>query len=125
MPLLQGGDDWMITYNNVLIDRRDEFDVVYMPVYHVPELDRAAARVYRDLGFEVRLVDVSEIFRMGGALRCVANVTRRTIYPDLASRSRRPVRGTLTILDLDGGEAQDGPAILVNRAAWARSAARL
>ena len=68
---------WMITYNNVLIDRRRGRSTVYMPVYRIPALDRTAAAIYSDLGFDVRTVDVSRIYNLGGAVRCIVNVTRR------------------------------------------------
>ena len=81
--------DWMVTYNNVLMDYQNGQRVVFMPIYHIPELDHAAAQVYRALGFEVRPIDVSPIFQLGGAIRCLANVTRR-----LPFEARLQPRGT-------------------------------
>jgi hypothetical protein len=85
-------DQWMITYNNVLMDQRDGQRIVYMPVYGVPSLDRAASAIYRGLGLEVRTVDVSAVFERGGALRCIVNVTRRawaSHIPKEATSGRR------------------------------------
>ncbi|MBN2563364.1 MAG: agmatine deiminase family protein [Phycisphaerae bacterium] len=70
-------EEWMISYNNALMEQRDGQRIVYMPVYQLGKIDRAAADVYAGLGFEVRPVDVSRLYRHGGALRCVANVTVR------------------------------------------------
>ncbi len=90
MPsLINVEKDWMVTYNNVLMDYQNGRRVVFMPVYHLPELDHAAAQIYRALGFEVRPVDVAPIFQLGGAIRCLANVTRRLPY-----ESRLQVRAT-------------------------------
>ncbi len=72
-------DDWMITYNNVLIDRRGYRRIVYMPIYHIRSLDSTAAAIYRSSGFEVRMIDVSLVHKYGGAIRCVANVTQRNL----------------------------------------------
>ncbi|UCD27396.1 MAG: agmatine deiminase family protein [Planctomycetota bacterium] len=69
--------DWIITYNNVLMEHRGNHNVVYMPIYKIPALDQAAQATYHDLGFEVRTVDVSELFHLGGAVRCLVNVTAR------------------------------------------------
>lgn len=70
-------DESMITYTNVIMDRRDGRRIIYMPIYHIPDLDDAAAALYHSLGFEVRTVDVSEIYPLGGAVRCLVNVTQR------------------------------------------------
>ncbi len=69
--------DWMITYNNVLMEERGGRRIVYLPMYRMPELDIEAALVYRRLGFDVKHIDVSELYRWGGALRCMVNVTER------------------------------------------------
>jgi len=69
--------DWMVTYNNVLMEEREGRRVAYVPRYRIPALDAEAVRIYRGLGFEVRSVDVSQVYRWGGALRCLVNVTER------------------------------------------------
>lgn len=82
MPaVVSPAENWMITYNNVLIDERDEGRTVYMPVYGLPILDQYAASIYARLGLTVQTVDVTGIFERGGALRCVANVTKRKVKP--------------------------------------------
>ena len=68
---------WVVTYNNVVLDRRLGRNTVYLPMYRIAFLDRAGEDIYRRLGLEVRKIDVSGIFDLGGAVRCVVNVTRR------------------------------------------------
>ncbi len=67
----------MVTYNNVIVDYRGGVRTVYMPTYGFPVLDSMAAAIYRSLGFEVKTVDVSQIYLRGGAVRCLTNVTER------------------------------------------------
>jgi N-dimethylarginine dimethylaminohydrolase len=87
--LVESPGEAMVTYNNVIMDHRGKQRIVYMPVYDVPELDRTAAAIYRGLGFEVRAVDVSELYLRGGAVRCLVNVTeRRDIGSANGSRAR-------------------------------------
>ena len=71
------GADHGMTYNNVLQEETPDGPVVYLPQYGLEELDAAAVRVYVELGYEVRPVDVSQIFELQGTLRCVVNVIRR------------------------------------------------
>jgi len=66
-----------ITYNNVLMEVRDNKRIVYMPVYGIEKLDAIATKKYESLGFEVRPVDVSRIYKHGGTLRCITNVLAR------------------------------------------------
>jgi N-dimethylarginine dimethylaminohydrolase len=78
MPALVNVDeDWMVTYNNVLLEEYGDRRVVYMPVYGIPQLDDLAETLYTELGYEVRRIDVSSIFHLGGAVRCLVNVTQR------------------------------------------------
>jgi N-dimethylarginine dimethylaminohydrolase len=92
--------DCMITYNNVIMDQRGQRHVVYMPVYGIPELDRAAEAIYQGLGFEVRTIDVSEVYARGGAIRCLVNVTERRHVGGVAKRATRPYG--VRVLDLAG-----------------------
>lgn len=69
--------DWMVTFNNVVMDYQQGQRLVYLPRYNIPQLDEAAAQIYRALGFEVHQVDVSAIFHLGGTVRCLTNVTQR------------------------------------------------
>ena len=85
--LLDPHEQWMITYNNVLMERRGAERIVYLPAYGFPPLDSAAASIYRALGFQVRLIDVSVIYKYGGSIRCLANVTARRDYAGSTSRS--------------------------------------
>jgi N-dimethylarginine dimethylaminohydrolase len=99
-------EDWMITYTNVIMERRGGRRIVYMPVYRLPVLDRMAGAIYRAMGFEVRTVDVSGIYVHGGALRCVANVTERRADSGSANAPRRR-RGHVRFTDLsEGAEAE-------------------
>lgn len=93
--------DWMVTYNNVLMDYQDGQRVVLMPIYHIPELDHAAAQVYRALGFEVRPVDVSTVFQLGGAIRCLANVTRRQPFETRLQTQGVEAPGRLQVYSVD------------------------
>jgi len=99
-------DQWMITYNNILLDQHNGQRVVYMPVYNIPPLDRAALAIYRGLGFEVHAVDVSAIYERGGALRCIANVTRRRQSCSTPNQARAP--GGIRLVNLAGAKAFDG-----------------
>lgn len=93
--------DWMVTYNNVLMDYQNGQRVVFMPVYHIPELDHAAAQIYRALGFEVRPVDVSPIFQLGGAIRCLTNVTRRLPFESRLQPQTAEGPGRLMVYSVD------------------------
>ena len=93
--------DWMVTYNNVLMDYQNGQRVVFMPIYHIPELDNAAAQIYRALGFEVRPIDVSPIFQLGGAIRCLANVTRRLPFEARAQPREPEAPGRLQVYSVD------------------------
>ncbi|MHC5028748.1 MAG: hypothetical protein ACYTGR_18520, partial [Planctomycetota bacterium] len=77
LPGLLGVDQWMVTYNNVVLDHRGAERRVFMPVYGIPSLDARAGKTYERLGYEVCPVDVSGVFTSGGAVRCIVNVTRR------------------------------------------------
>ena len=64
------------------MDFREHSQFVYIPSYGIQSLDNYARKLYQGLGFEVRPIDVTTLYRNGGSLRCFANVTRR--IPDLA-----------------------------------------
>jgi N-dimethylarginine dimethylaminohydrolase len=75
--VMDPNEKWMVTYNNVLMERRNGQRVVYMPAYCIPDLDHAAVATYEALGFAVHTIDVSTIYEGGGVVRCLANVTSR------------------------------------------------
>src|SRR5215510_5858864 len=75
--VLAGGGSF-VTYTNALFDRQGGHRVVYLPTYALPALDQAAHRFYEALGFEVRPVDVSSIYRLNGSLGCLVNVLARS-----------------------------------------------
>jgi hypothetical protein len=87
--VIHSQDEWMVTYNNGLMERRNGEKIVYLPKYQLPVLDKAAAAVYTRLGFRVVPIDVSQVFRGRGALRCVTNVTLRKPLPAPATTSLR------------------------------------
>lgn len=67
-----------VTYVNVLIDSVGNTGIVYLPVYDgLARLNEAAADTWRALGYEVRPVNVSSVYRLGGTLHCLVNVLRR------------------------------------------------
>jgi N-dimethylarginine dimethylaminohydrolase len=76
--LVNDADGWAVTYNNVVFDEVSGQRVVYMPVYRITALDHVATAIYESLGFEVRPIDVSQVFQWGGAVRCIVNVTARS-----------------------------------------------
>lgn len=77
IPYIQAFTDSVFTYNNSLLETLDGKSLVYLPVYNIDVLDKAAIRVYSALGFEVRTVDVSKIYIHGGTIRCLTNVIAR------------------------------------------------
>jgi len=83
--LADPAEEWMVTYNNILMEERDGQRIVYMPVYDLPILDQAAEAVYRSLGFDVRTIDVSQVFQHGGAVRCLVNVFLREPAEEVAA----------------------------------------
>lgn len=68
----------VLTYSNVLMETGAAARTVYLPQYGFRALDRAAARVWRDLGWRVEPVGgltTSAMHR--GSLRCCVKVLRR------------------------------------------------
>ncbi len=80
VPVVPGRDGrTYVTYTNVILDESSGGRVCYMPVYrHAPELNDAAARAWRSLGYDVRRVDCTEAYTNFGSLRCLVNVLRRS-----------------------------------------------
>lgn len=83
-PASQSGEDDsvatypMLTYNNTLIERRDDALRVYLPRYGWPAMDEAAENAWRDAGFVTQSVAGLTISAMyGGALRCSVKVLER------------------------------------------------
>ncbi|MBI5500810.1 MAG: hypothetical protein HY907_11250 [Deltaproteobacteria bacterium] len=75
-----------ISYNNVLIDDREDGRHVLVPQFGVEALDAAGREVWEREGFIVHPIDVSKLWVHGGALRCVAAVVRRSTAARTASR---------------------------------------
>jgi hypothetical protein len=73
-----GPDYPMLSYNNVLLEADVDGEVVYLPRYGWPAMDRAATRAWSEIGFEPRAIDGLTVSAMyGGALRCSVKVLER------------------------------------------------
>lgn len=111
MPaLINVEKDWMVTYNNVLMDYQQGQRVVLMPHYNIPELDEEATRIYTALGFEVRPINVSNVFHLGGAIRCLANVTNRRPWEERLNSRVPGGRGELKLYEFDAATGRTTPA---------------
>jgi len=79
MPVVPGVDGrTYLTFVNGLMDERDGRRTIYMPSYRFANiLNRAAAAVWTDLGFEVREVECESCARYFGTLHCLVNVLQR------------------------------------------------
>jgi len=66
-----------VSYNNVMLERRDGEKRVYMPVYGIPELDLAAGKVFEGQGWHVIPVRVAKLYRHTGSLRCQVGIIKR------------------------------------------------
>ena len=68
-----------LTYANVLIDHQAPQRIVYLPCYRGAEpLNVAARAVWERLGYEVRPVDCTCVYRHFGCLHCLVNVLKRS-----------------------------------------------
>lgn len=74
VPILHGVQGGLLTWNNVLIERRGLERRVYLPIYGVKEFDDAAIQAYRDADCNVFPIDVSGMAHNGGTVRCLTNV---------------------------------------------------
>ncbi len=73
-----------LTYVNVLMDEQAGRRVVYLPCYRgVAQLNAAARSVWEALGYEVRPVDCTSVYRHFGCLHCLVNVLKRGCAPKL------------------------------------------
>jgi hypothetical protein len=67
-----------LTYVNVLLDQRAGRQIVYLPYYRgAGRLNAAGRAVWEGLGYEVRVVDCTTVFRHFGCLHCLVNVLSR------------------------------------------------
>jgi len=66
-----------VSYNNVMLERRNGEKKVYMPVYGIPALDRAAGKVFESHGWHVVPVRVAKLYRHTGSLRCQVGIIKR------------------------------------------------
>jgi len=65
------------TYNNALVETRDDGRHIYMPVYDLPELDGLAAGIFEDQGLTVHPIRVEDLYEHTGSLRCLVGVISR------------------------------------------------
>lgn len=79
-----------LSYNNVLLEERSGRLHVYLPVYGVAALDRAATRVWEDEGAVVHPIEVEGLFRLGGSVRCLTAPLARS--SSLRAASSAPER---------------------------------
>ncbi|HUT12805.1 MAG TPA: hypothetical protein VMY42_20075 [Thermoguttaceae bacterium] len=79
IPIVPGRDGrTYVTYLNVILDDRAGSRIVYMPVFDGAEvLNRAAAEIWTDLGYEVHPIDCTACYPHFGSLRCLVSVLRR------------------------------------------------
>ena len=79
MPLVPGRNGrTYVTSLNVILDQRRRQRIVYMPVFDGAEaINRAAANIWRQAGYQVRPVNCSGCYKHFGTLRCLVNVLRR------------------------------------------------
>lgn len=66
-----------VSYNNVILEQRDGEKRVFLPVYGIPALDRAAGEVFAGQGWRVVPVRVARLYRHTGALRCQVGIIKR------------------------------------------------
>jgi hypothetical protein len=74
-----------VTYNNAILESNADSRRIYMPVYGLDDMDRAAERVFQDQGWTVLPVRVGKVYRHTGSLRCLVGVISR----DGEGRERR------------------------------------
>jgi hypothetical protein len=60
-----------------MLERRGSEKRVYMPVYGIPALDRAAGEVFETQGWRVIPVRVAKLYRYTGSLRCQVGIIKR------------------------------------------------
>ncbi|MEK7448503.1 MAG: hypothetical protein AAB019_03360 [Planctomycetota bacterium] len=78
IPLLPFKDSRVfVSYNNIVMETGSGRSIVYLPRYDVPVLDDYAKNIWGEQGFEVRPIDVSKMYDLGGAIRCLVNVLER------------------------------------------------
>jgi hypothetical protein len=90
IPSLHGAEGKMyITYVNVIIDSPGRQRIVYLPVYNsLDVLNEAAVKTWQQLGYEVRPVNVSSVYKEGGTLHCLVNILRREKIEDSQQNPR-------------------------------------
>ena len=92
LPMPSGVD--FITYNNVVMETRNDVPQVYMPIYSedngdnaeasgqgnaaLNTLDLEAAKIWKTQGFIVKPIRVSKVYRHHGSVRCLVNVVSRS-----------------------------------------------
>jgi hypothetical protein len=79
LPLIPLSDGLTyITYNNVLLETRDDGQHAYLPQFGIPELDQAGAQVYAEAGVAVHKIRVQKVYQYNGTVRCLVNIVKRS-----------------------------------------------
>ena len=72
-------DQPVLSYNNVLVEEYEGVKQVFLPQYGCEPLDQAARTTYEGLGYTVVPVEMAQISRKQGALRCSALPISRSL----------------------------------------------
>jgi hypothetical protein len=74
VPVLHGDPDAMLSWNNALVELRDDGRHAFIPVYGVPELDKQAFAAFQAAGCRVWPIRAAGLIKHGGAVHCITNV---------------------------------------------------
>lgn len=76
--LLTASSRVYVTYNNAILETRNGEKRIYMPVYGIPELDKAATEIFERQGWRVLPVRVCNLYEHTGSLRCLVGIIKRS-----------------------------------------------
>lgn len=78
LPLIPLADGLTyITYNNLLLEKRNEGMHAYLPQFGIEALDKVGRDAYREAGVSVHSIRVKNIYQYNGTVRCLVNIVRR------------------------------------------------
>ncbi len=67
-----------LSYVNVLLDQQGDRRIVYLPIYRGADgLNTAARSIWESIGYQIRPVDCTSVYRQFGCLHCLVNVMKR------------------------------------------------
>ncbi len=79
LPLIPLADGLTyITYNNVLLENRDQAQHAYLPQFGIEALDKAGRDAYEEAGLVVHKIRVKNVYQYNGTVRCLINIVRRS-----------------------------------------------